>query len=244
MGDARRPDPTAASDSSWQHRGLGLAWPGIQKEPEHRGGVSVKHLRTHDTLITDLVDAHLGSVEARTAYGIDRAVPKQDAYRPCAIAPKSRAEYTLPGTLKGRPRAHEAYRVSYSPFPAAPYSAVGQHICLVNLYLVGIAGEDMLQVAVLDRGEQPPNHFHLIGHLNTPCITPSGQRAGRPMQPGSRRPVGIGHSPARQRRSPGGVEPLPAVDRPRRRSCAPPRRGWRVHTVGGRVRSAPHVVGH
>src|SRR5262249_42457108 len=159
---------------------------------EHRRGIGVKHLRTHDTLVTDLVDAHLGRVETRTTCGIDRAVPKQDAYRPGAIAPKSRAEYTLRGTLKGRPRAHEAHSMCYSPFPASPYTAIGQHICLVNFYLVGIAGEDMVQVAVLDRGEQPANHFHLIGHLNTPCVTPSGQRAGRPMRPGSRRPVGTG----------------------------------------------------
>jgi hypothetical protein len=95
----------SAARSSRQRGSLGLAAPSIQKEPADRGGVGVKHLRTHDTLITDLVDAHLGSVETRTVYRIDRAVPKQDADRPGAIAPKARAQYTLLGTLKGRPRA-------------------------------------------------------------------------------------------------------------------------------------------
>jgi hypothetical protein len=48
----------------------------------------------------------------------------------------------LIGTLKGLPGAEERRGVSRRAFVTAPDPAIGQHFGLVNLHIVGIAGED------------------------------------------------------------------------------------------------------
>ncbi len=122
----------------------------------------MKHLRAHDVLIADPVNADFGSVETRAGNGVYGPVPEQDAHPAGPITPKLWIKGNFVGTLQGSPRSEESLRVSHRAFASTPGPAIGQHLCLVNLHIVGIAGEHALQIAVLDRSKQPADHRHLI----------------------------------------------------------------------------------
>src|SRR6185312_9376935 len=195
-----------------------------------------------DVLIADPVNADFGSVETRAGNGVYGPVPEQDAHPAGPITPKLWIKGNFVGTLQGSPRSEESLRVSHRAFASTPGPAIGQHLCLVNLHIVGIAGEHALQIAVLDRSTQPADHRHLIRHRCAPFEFGYRAHAGRRERPASLRTVGSGHRQAPPRQPQGGAGWLPAANRPRRRLSTPQRRGWHAHRVVVPVPRAPPAI--
>jgi hypothetical protein len=136
----------------------------IAEKCNHGRRIGMEHLGTDNVIIMDFADAHLRSVKPSTGCWIDGPVPKHRAHRTSAIVPKVPIKASLFGALQHTPCPHESLSVSQHALQPAPYSAPRQHGCLGDLDIVGIAGEHVLKVALLNRGEQPTNDLYLPGH--------------------------------------------------------------------------------